>query len=181
MQRLRTRARKFDLLPHVAGAQAFAPYRLHACCFAPRHRQLCSEAGGLSDRLYRGERCRLVRLEPIVQTELLRGSFSCLSLPSASWLSAVSARCTDHLRVILVLLVSTRAAPHPPMPCRPDQKLQAEATTRRSPESIDGRGVLFCGGQYFDRYFEGLLPTCNRWRDFDTPRIVPEPDTSLPF
>ena len=74
MQRLRPQARKFDLLPHATDARAFAPYRLRVCCFAPRHRQLCSEAGGSSDRLCRVDRCRLVRLEPIVQMKLLRGS-----------------------------------------------------------------------------------------------------------
>jgi hypothetical protein len=37
------------------------------------HQRLCSEAGVLSGRLCRARYCRLARLAPIVQIELVRG------------------------------------------------------------------------------------------------------------
>ena len=50
-----------------------------------------------------------------------------------------------------------RVAPHPPTPCRPDQKsLQAEATTCRNPDSIRF-GVHFCGCQRQPRNIGALL------------------------
>jgi hypothetical protein len=80
MQRLPPQVRKSDLRPRGVGVQGVAPYRLHACCFARQRQPLCSEAGGLSDRLYRVDCSRLARLEPIVQMEPLRGS--CTAFPS---------------------------------------------------------------------------------------------------
>src|SRR5262245_49279455 len=56
------RAPQCDPRQLEAGAKAFAPYRLHVCCFARRHQQLCSEAAGLSDRLCRVDYFRLARL-----------------------------------------------------------------------------------------------------------------------
>jgi hypothetical protein len=88
----------------------------------------------LSDRLYRVERCRFVRLESIVQAELLRDS---LLMPfPAKRLVAIGRFGTMHGSLesyIGFIGFDPGGTPSPDAMRRPDQKLQAEATTRRSP------------------------------------------------